>query len=381
MEGSIKKRGTTWYLIYEAPRTADGHRRRKWERTDAKTKADAQRALRQRLSEIENGGYVEVTRLSLGEFLDRWLKDYAGPRIRPAAFKDYESAMRLHVKPTLGEKVLAKLTPMDIQRLYGQLLESGVSAHRVFRVHRVLRQALSHAVRWQAVARNVADAVSPPKPGRREMSTLDPEQARRLMETVRGTELEGPVSLAVYTGLRRSEVLGLRWKDTDLQTAALQVVQSLQRTPDGLTVLPPKTARSRRRVALSPQAVALLRKHHARQAEHRLAAGPAWEDGDWLFTRADGRPMSPDALSHQFAQVARGLGLPGTGLHMLRHSHASLLLTQGIHPKIVSERLGHSTVSITLDTYSHVLPGLQEAAAVAFDQALAVGAGTPVANR
>src|SRR5439155_21686472 len=128
-------------------------------------------------------------------------------------------------------------------------------------------------------------------------------QARQLMSAIQGTKLDGPVSLAIYTGLRRSEVLGLRWKDIDLQAGTLQVVQSLQRTPDGLTVLPPKTARSRRRVALFPQAVVALRGHHARQAEQRLALGPDWPDGDWLFTRADGQPISPDALSHQFAQA------------------------------------------------------------------------------
>jgi integrase len=158
-------------------------------------------------------------------------------------------------------------------------------------------------------------------------------------------------------------------------------VQSLQRTPKGLVTFPPKTARSRRRIILSPQAIAILRSHRARQAEQRLSLGPTWQDGDWVFTRCDGRPMSPDALSHNFAAVARSLGLPGTGLHMLRHSHASLLLLQGVNPKVVSERLGHSTVSITLDIYSHVLPGLQEAAAAAFDQAMAVGATNPVANR
>ena len=203
------------------------------------------------------------------------------------------------------------------------------------------------------------------------MSVLDTEGIPKFLAMADDSPYLTVFLLALYTGMRRSEMLGLRWQDVDLDSVALFVTQGLHRViGGGLVVTQPKTPQSRRRIALSQDIVTLLRSHRARQAAARLEAGPAWQDGGWVFARRDGRPIDPNDVTRAFTRIARAAGLHGVRFHDLRHTHATLMLMHGVHPKVVSERLGHSTITITLDTYSHVLPGLQEAAAQAFEEGL-----------
>ena len=240
----------------------------------------------------------------------------------------------------------------------------GLSPSTVLKFHRLIREALHHAVRWRLLAVNPADAVTPPRVERREMSVLSPAQAVALLVQARGTEFEAPITTALYSGLRLGELRGLRWRDLDLDTGRLSVIQSLQKVPGGGVVArQPKTHRSRRSVSVPAALVGVLREHRHSQVEARLVAGDAWEDADLVFTDALGRPLSETRLRWAFWRLLREAGLPRIRLHDLRHTMATLMLAAGEHPKVVSERLGHSTVSITLDTYSHVLPGLQAAAA------------------
>jgi integrase len=236
--------------------------------------------------------------------------------------------------------------------------------------HRVLRKALKHAVKWHLLIRNPADAADPPRAEHREMSTLDEEGVATLFEAVRGTRLEVPVMLAVTTGLRRGELLGLRWRDVDLEKGTLAVRQSIEQTKDGLAFKEPKTRRGRRVVALPNVTVEALRRHRSEQAKRRLALGSPYKDQGLVLTRLDGRPMDPAETSKAFARVVVKTGLRRVSFHGLRHTHATLLLRSNVHPKIVSERLGHATIGITLDTYSHVVPDMQEAAAKKLDGVL-----------
>lgn len=365
---NVVARGRWWSRSGVIPQT--GKRRQQW-RTVHGTKKDAERELRELMQRIETGGFAKPSRLTLGAFLERWLRDYAASNTAPRTLEGYHGIVRRYLLPELGSLDLEHLAPRHIQGLYGVMSERGLSARTILHTHRVLKEALGHGVRWQILSRNPADAVIPPRPLRREMSVLDTDGISKFLAIADDAPHLTIFLLALYTGMRRSEILGLRWPDVNLDSAALSVTQGLHRViGEGLVATLPKTPQSRRRIALSQDTVSLLRFHKARQAAARLEAGPAWQDGGWVFARPDGRPIDPNDVTRAFTRIIRAAGLHGVRFHDLRHTHATLMLTQGVHPKVVSERLGHSTVTITLDTYSHVLPGLQEAAAEAFAEGL-----------
>jgi integrase len=372
MKGSLIQRGTTWYAVVDLPRGPDGRRRQRWRKLAATGKREAQKELSKLLAEIGSGAHVEPTRLTAAEYLEKWLADYAKPNVAAKTYERYEQIIRLHLAPALGSYPLAKLQPLHIQEYYSRALQSGrldkrpgnLSPTTVLHHHRVLKEALGQAVKWQIIPRNPADAVEPPRPTRKEMRVFTPDQIGRLLEAARGTYLYIPILLAVATGARRGEILALRWRDADLDAGTISVCRSLQQTKAGLSFKEPKTARSRRVVVLPAFAVDILRRHRVEQAEQRLRVGPAWEDHDLVCCREDGRPIAPNSIHSAYETVLRKAGVPYVNLHALRHSHATMLLAQGVHPKIVSERLGHSQIAVTMDLYSHVsLPMQQEAAA------------------
>lgn len=238
-------------------------------------------------------------------------------------------------------------------------------------MHRLIKQALAHAVRWEIISRSPADAVDPPKIERATMSTYDMAQTAELLEVARGTRLLVPVILGVLCGLRRGEIVALRWRHVDLANAQLAVVESAEQTGEGVRYKQPKSGRART-VALSPIVVEELRTHRLRQAEELLRLGARQNDATFLYTREDGGPVQPRSLTHAWQQMLAKTTLPRIRFHDLRHAHATHLLSSGVHPKVASERLGHSKVGITLDLYSHVLPGMQADAAARVDEALRV---------
>jgi integrase len=227
------------------------------------------------------------------------------------------------------------------------------------------------------LVRNVAKAVDPPRPEHTNMATLSPEDVPRFLNAAQETPYYVLFYTALYTGMRRGELLGLRWYDIDLALASLSVSQTLHKLHNGQYIVrDPKSARSRRQIDLPPSLALLLRQHKSKQQAQRILLGKPLADSDLLFSHPDGRPLDPDVISHAFSKIIRKAGLPHIRLHDLRHTHATLLLKAGVHPKIVSERLGHANIGITLDTYSHVLPGLQKAAAERFDTMLELWVNT-----
>lgn len=381
MQGHITKRGDTYYVVVYLGRGPDGRKKYKWIRA-GKRKKDAEAELARIVHGIHMGTYVDAGKMTVADLLERWLADYAKHNVARRTYERYEEIVRKHWIPAIGHIELGKLQPIHIQEQYTRWTEEGrldgrgggLSPKTVVQHHRVLRKALQWGLKMQLIARNPADAAQPPRPARREMRALDAQQTVRLLQACEGTPLYIPVLLAVTCGMRRGEILGLRWKDVDLERGVLTVRQTLEETRDGLRFKGPKTAAGNRSVALPSLAVQALRRHRVQQAKERLLMGPAYEDHDLVCARPDGKPLRPDYLSQALPRVAQQAGLPRIRFHDLRHSHATHLLQAGVHPKVVAERLGHATVQVTLDIYSHVLPTLQQDAAQRLDATLAAAA-------
>ena len=329
------------------------------------------------------GAYVEPSRLTVAEYLKGWLADHARHAVSAKTFERYSEIVNKHLVPALGAHRLAKLAPLHIQAYHGSALangrlrrrkgeegERGLSARTVKFHHKILSQALRQAVRLRLLTRNPCDDVKPPRAVQREMNILDHEATGRLLREAEHLAIYMPVLLAVTTGMRRGEILALRWRDVDLDARTLAVRQTLEQTKaGGLAFKAPKTARGRRTITLPELTAEALRRHRTAQKEARLKVGPDFKDHDLVCALRDGNPRSPLALTNEFARLIKRLGL-AIRFHDLRHTHISHLLAAGVHPKVASERAGHASVAITMDVYSHVLPGMQEDAANRIDAAL-----------
>ena len=366
MNGSIRKRGNAWEIRFDGGYDADGKRVQK-SITVKGTKAEAQRQLRGLLATHDKGIPINTSKLTVAEYLERWLRDYVIPNTRPRTSEGYKGIIRRYLLPALGHIQLAKLQPADLQGMEARLLDKGLSPRTVLHTHRVLFTALKHAVKWGLIWRNPAEAVNTPKAAPKEALIPNADGVTSILELAKETPYHALLHFLAFTGCRRGEAVGLRWQDVDLDNSTASIVQTLHRVLGrGLVIQPPKSAKGRRAIALDAETLAVLRAHRTQQLEHRLRMGEAYQDQGLVFADPLGRPLDPNEATRTFRTLARRTGLEGVRLHDLRHFHASALLQAGTHPKIVQERLGHATISVTLDTYSHVLPGLQEQAATAF---------------
>jgi integrase len=352
--------------------TADGRRRY----VSAKTKTEARRTLRQAMADADRGLIFDADNLKVGEYLDRWLADSVSDTVKATTFERYVQITRLHLKPTLGRVKLKALTPAHVRSLYREKLEAGSSARTVRYVHTTLHKALKQAVMDGLIPRNATEAVKPPQPSREEMHPLTPEQAKLLLQVAHetGDRLEALYVLAIHAGLRQGELLGLKWDDVDLDDGSLQVRRTLSITKNGPVFTSPKTTGSRRSVKLTNNATEALKSHLKRQLAEIDRVGSLWSPGDadgLIFASETGEPLDRRAVTKlKFKPLLKQAGLPEIRFHDLRHTCATLLLTRNVNPKIVSEMLGHSTIAITLDTYSHVLPNMRDQAAAAMEEAL-----------
>jgi len=309
-------------------------------------------------------------RAKVGPFLRRWLDEVARPTLRASTYDSYDDILKGHLIPGLGHVALAKLTPADIQTLLNRKLASGLSPRRVQYIHAVLRRALVTAERWGMVTRNVAKLVDPPRVPKHEITPLTPEQAKRLIETSAGDRHRALWITALGTGLRQGEVLGLRWEDMDLDTGRLRVRHTLANVGGTLTLLEPKTDRSRRFVMLPESVVTALRAHRTRQRMEHLVAGSRWVDSGHVFTTTIGTPLHAATVTRAFQAALERAGLPRSRFHDLRHAAATFLLAQGMTLEDVKQLLGHSSITLTSNTYGHVLEQRQRQVAAAMDAVL-----------
>ena len=370
MDRNRKKKGKkgyrpNWNVVLDVPKVPGEKRKRQWISVRG-TRKDAEHRLTELLAQVDSGGFIRPTNRTFGEFLAHWLSVYASTHVRPKTLEGYHQRAK-RITADLGGILLGELRPDHVQG-YLSSMSATLAPGTLVKHYGLIREALGHAVKWGLVTRNVAEVVDAPRPIRKEMRALAPPEVRVLLEACQGTPWYPMIHTLIWTGLRRSELLGLRWKDVDLVMATLRVVQVLHQLQNGTYIYAgPKTAKGRRAVSLSPASCMLLRAHEERQRADSAALGLSLIGDSLVFGHVDGSPRAPATLTHAFTKVARRCGLTGVRLHDLRHTHASILLQQGVHPKVVSERLGHANIQITLDTYSHLLPGMQEAAAAQFD--------------
>jgi len=372
MRGHITKRSEGSYSIVLDVGTDPGTGRRKQQRVTVRgTKKDAEKRLGELLHQLDTGMFMLPSKTTLAEYLERWLSDYAKPNLSPRGYERYESIARVHLIPSLGGILLTQLRPEHLQKHYTAKLNNGLSALTVKYLHTVIHKALQTAVKWGLVNRNVADGVDVPRARHNEMQTWDEYDITRFLEAAKDTPYYALFYTALFTGMRRSELLGLSWQDVDFLFCQVSVTRGLHYLKDGSYVFTqPKSAKSRRTIALSPSAILTLKEHKEKQEVIRASLGILLKDDDLVFSTPEGKPLRPNTVSRAWTMLAARAGVKVIRFHDARHTHASLMLKQGIHPKIVQERLGHATIAITLDTYSHVAPGLQEAAAKRFDEVL-----------
>jgi integrase len=368
MSISRNPKNNRWYVLVDVPTGPDGKRRRRGV-GGFKTKREAKAAEAEALRRIRDGVFVEPSRLTLGAYLtEMWLPSMRN-QVRATTLGGYRHNVRAYLVPRLGNIRLQQLTTARVGAFYGELVVSGgregrpLSPKTVRYVHTTLRRALRDAMADGLVVRNVAAQARPPRARRVEMRTWTAEQVGIFLASVREDRLYAAWLLLATLGMRRGELLGLRWADVDLNEGRIAIRHTLVMVDGKPAMAEPKTAKGRRSLTLAPEVLDSLRVHHAHQVAERLSQGTDYSDSGLVITAEDGRPMHPETLSGVFVRRAKRAGLPPIRLHDLRHSVASILLARGVHPKVVSDMLGHATIALTLDTYSHVIPSLQQEAA------------------
>lgn len=355
-EGSIGQYKGRWVARLVL---ADGRRKALY----GKSRAEVARKLSAAIRDRDAGLPVAPENITVASFLEQWLEESVKPNNRPATYTSYEGHVRLHLIPAIGSVRLARLTPQQVERMMAQRLASGLSATTVTRVRATLRRALNHALKLGLVHRNVAALADAPAPKSRPIEPLTEEQAAMLLQAIEGHRLEPLIVLALATGLRQGELLGLSWHDVDLNRRRLTVRKSLQRIDGTYQLVDPKTDRSRRSLSIPPSALRLLEQQREAQHANQRRAGAGWTETGLVFTTPGGRPLDGSNVTKAFQRLVRKAGLPHMRFHDLRHACATFLLAKGASMRVVMEQLGHSQIGMTMNTYSHVMPeALEEAA-------------------
>lgn len=359
-EGSVYKRGKRWV----AQVGSDENREYKY----FDTQKEANDWRQKKNEQIRKGLIVEGSKVHLSKFLEKWLI-VKKTSVRPNTYLQYTQIVHQHINPKLGDIKLRDLKPHQVQNLYTKKLEDGVSPRTTRLIHAVLHNGLNHALKIGLVVRNVSDATTLPKVPRKEMKTHDDYQVRQLLQTAEGTRMRVLFRIAVTTGLRQGEILDLKWSDLDWQTGRLQIQRQAQRRKgEGIVFCEPKSASGRRVVNLGEKTIDILREHKEKQYRERMIAGDKWQENDLIFPSPIGTPQDWANILKGYKKCLKKAGLPDLRFHDLRHTAATLMLQQKINPKVVQERLGHADISLTLNTYSHVMPSMQEEAAEKMDE-------------
>ncbi|MBN1370440.1 MAG: tyrosine-type recombinase/integrase [Anaerolineaceae bacterium] len=362
-EGSIYQRKDGRWV---AQLSVDGKRLSKY----FKTQRDARAWVKEMQTKINEGLTYLGMNVTLEEYLKEWLLT-TKMTLRPKTFIQYTQIVNQHILPALGSRKLQDIRPDMIQTCYNHWIAQGMSARTVRLNHAVLHKALNHAMKLGMIGRNPTDLATKPRITKTEMKTFDDTQVRTFLLAAQGARLYALFNLALTTGLRQGELLGLKWSDIDWNTRKISIQRQVQRLRgQGVIFSEPKSSAGRRKIAIGKQTVEVLRTHYQQQQIEREFAGDRWVENDLVFPSTLGTPLDSRNLFRIFKEILQQTSLPNIRFHDLRHTAATLLLQQNVHPKVVQERLGHSDISLTLNTYSHVVPGMQEEAADKMDELL-----------
>lgn len=362
MKGSTVKKKNRWYIVYyNGERYANGKLKPKWEGSWT-TKSEADKVLRSRIDDIENSYERKADDSTMAIFLRHWLDVYCKPRLARNTVNAYTVNVEKHMIPYIGEIKLNRLTPRDIQTLYEKLRDVGLSGNSARHVHNNLHKALLWAVKQELIPRNPADLVDPPLIEQKERQTLTPEQIQRLLTACTGSFIYLPVMFAVLLGLRRGEALGLQWEDVDFQQKTITIRHSVTCDKQGYTLGNPKTKNSRRTLRLPDAVLDAIKQEQKKQTDLAKFVGSGFNELHLVCCRESGALITTNALQHVFKDILKTAGLPNVRFHDLRHTHATLMLRNQVPAKIVSAMLGHSSIGITMDLYSHVTVDMQDGA-------------------
>ena len=361
MKGHVRKRGKKWCFVVDVGRDEiTGKRDQRWFSGFDK-REDAERAMIDKIKEINDGVYVEETNETLAEFMTNWLTNKKN-QVRPGTWKSYAWLINTHLIPHLGKVKISQLKPRHLNDLYNQKLLNTISANSIKKLHGLVKDALDEGIGFGDISRNVANTVTPPRVRKVKFEVWNEVQLKLFLEAAKSSRFYVVFELAASTGMRIGEILGLRWRDVDLEAGQASIRQAYTKAHSGYEFHEPKTSSGERSVALFPDTVKLLLEHKESQEVEKEKNKAFYNDHGLVIQTHIGTPVSPRNLSREYYKILSKMDIPKIRFHDLRHTHATLLLKRGVHAKIVQERLGHSSITITLDTYSHVLPGLQEAA-------------------
>lgn len=372
MAGQIIKRGDRTYLvrIYQGK---DAQGKRKYaNKTIHGTRKDAQAYLNKALTDLDNGTFTQPSKETVDAYLDRWLETVAKQRVKPRTYSDYQEILRLYTRPAFGNIRLVNMGAPLIQKTYSDMIEKGLSGSTIRKLHNVLHSAFKQAERWRLIPRNPVDLVDPPRTQKKEMHAMSPEESRKFLKEAQSNKWYPLFLLAIDSGMRPGEILALKWEDINFDSGTVSIRRTLASDRKQLYIAEPKTKGSKRIVNLSAGTLTALKTHRSNQAQEKLLARSVYIDNGLVFANQTGGFLDqPNLVKRHFKPLLKQAGLSHTiRFYDLRHTCATLLLSASTNPKVVAERLGHASVTLTLDTYSHVLPTMQEDAAIRMERML-----------
>lgn len=372
MRGHIRKHGAGWQYTVELEPDPITHKRRRKSKGGFKTKKECEAAMNELIIKLEKGEYVEYKDITLQEYMAKWLDNKKG-NIKATTYEFYKNVIEGRINPVLGGISLAKLKPLHIQEFLDYYTKNKeINSTTVKHYFATINTALNQAVKWQLIPSNPCAAIEPPKRKKTKMNVLTPEQVNTLLESVKNGKYSVmyiPILLAVTCGLRRGEIIALTWDNVDLANGIITVSESAAIRVDGKNIITDtKTEAGQRSISMPPSIIPILKEHRKQQAENKLKLGSEYRDNNLVCCWPNGAELTPNYITHTFKKVLKEAGLPDIRFHDLRHTNATLLLLQGVNTKVISERLGHSSIDVTLDIYGHILPEMQKEAAEKLDE-------------